>query len=226
MARREKINGRGADPGPHNLGPHNWVAALRRFVREPAAVEHCELCGEPISADHSHLTEPASHRLLCACRSCAMMFANRADGRYRTVPGRTQVLPRFQMTDAQWDDLAVPIGMAFFFRSTADDRVVALYPGPAGATESQLSLTAWDELVAANPVLGQLEPDVEALLVNRIDGAREYYRLPIDQCYALVGLMRSHWRGLSGGEEAWAAIRHFFEGLRKHEQAPGIGAHA
>lgn len=209
-----------------NLRPQNWVARLRRFLREPAPVEHCELCGEVIAADHSHLIEPASHHLLCACAPCAMMFANRADGRYRAVPMRAQVLTRFQMTDAQWDELLIPIGMAFFFRSTAADRVIALYPGPAGATESQLRLDAWDELVAANPVLGDFEPDVEALLVNRVEGAREYYRVPVDQCYGLVGLMRSHWRGLSGGEEAWTAIHEFFEGLRKNALTPGIVAHA
>jgi hypothetical protein len=63
--------------------------------------------------------------------------------------------------------------MAFLFHSTPERRPVALYPGPAGATESLLSLDAWEQLVASNPALADLEPDVEALLVNRIG---EVYR--------------------------------------------------
>jgi hypothetical protein len=118
------------------------------------------------------------------------------------------------MSNAEWDALRLPIDMAFLFHSTSERRPVALYPGPAGATESLLSLDAWEQLVASNPALADLEPDVEALLVNRIDGAREYYRVPIDRCFALVGLIRTRWRGLSGGAEAWQAIGHFFAELR------------
>ena len=61
--------------------------------------------------------------------------------------------------------------------------MTAMYPSPAGATESLLPLTAWTTLVADNPVLGQLEPDVEALLVNRVGESREYFLAPIDACY-------------------------------------------
>ena len=49
--------------------------------------------------------------------------------------------------------------------NSALDRVAAFYPGPAGATESELALDRWADVVAANPVLETLEPDVEALLV-------------------------------------------------------------
>jgi hypothetical protein len=118
------------------------------------------------------------------------------------------------MTDAEWDALRLPIDMAFLFDSTPDGRPVALYPGPAGATESLLSLDAWGQLAASNPALADLEPDIEALLVNRLDGAREYYRVPIDCCFALVGLIRTRWGGLSGGADAWQAIRDFFAQLR------------
>ena len=72
--------------------------------------------------------------------------------------------------------------------------------------------------------MADLEPDVEALLVNRIDGAREYYRVPIDRCFALVGLIRTRWRGLSGGAEAWQAIHEFFAGLRELRDSSGSGA--
>ena len=66
----------------------------------------------------------------------------------------------------------------------------------------------------ANPALGALQPDVEALLVNRTHGCREYYLVPIDRCYALVGTIRRQWRGLSGGSEVWEAIGGFFARLR------------
>jgi Family of unknown function (DUF5947) len=197
-------------------GPHaprgNWVATLRRFVDSPAT-ERCELCGNGLGPAHQHLLEPASRRLLCACNSCVGKIAA-AVNQYRVVPSGARLLPDFHMSDAEWDALRLPIDMAFLFHSTPERRPVALYPGPAGATESLLSLDAWEQLVASNPALADLEPDVEALLVNRIDGAREYYRVPIDRCFALVGLIRTHWRGLSGGAEAWQAIRDFFAQLR------------
>lgn len=206
--------------------PHNWITALRRFVRAPPVEEHCELCSADIAANHTHLVEPASRRLLCVCEACAILFAHRQDGAYRRVPREAQSLDDFCMADAQWEALLIPIGLAFLFYSTPDRRVIALYPGSAGAMESLLKLAAWDDLAAANPVLATLEPDVEALLVNRVDGAREYYRVPIDQCYALVGLIRTRWRGLAGGEEAWAAIHDFFAGLRKSAPAREAGVHA
>ena len=36
-----------------------------------------------------------------------------------------------------------------------------------------------------------MQPDVEALLVNRVGGRRLYYLAPIDVCFELVGLMRT-----------------------------------
>ncbi len=82
-----------------------------------------------------------------------------------------------------------------------------------GATESLLGLDAWQALEAANPVLAQMEPDVEALLVNRARGARDHWLVPIDDCYALVGLIRTRWRGLTGGRQVWEEIGRFFEAL-------------
>ncbi len=68
--------------------------------------------------------------------------------------------------------------------------------------------------MAANPGLETLRPDVEALLVNRTRGRREYFIVPIDRCYALVGTIRRQWRGLSGGSEVWEAVAGFFDRLR------------
>jgi hypothetical protein len=193
--------------------PLNWVARLRGFVQKPVQPERCELCSAPIGPDHPHLIEPAERRLLCACRGCALLFSGSASRRYREVPNSAEVLHGFAISDAAWEALRVPIGLAFFFRSSVDDRIVGIYPGPAGATESQLGLSAWHALAADNPVLNEMEPDVEALLVNRIDGVREYYRVPIDRCYALIGTLRRHWRGFSGGAEGREAIREFCASL-------------
>lgn len=193
----------------------NWVRQVQRFVAPP--VEHCELCSAAIPAEHAHIVDIVGRRLLCACRGCAAT-AGRREGPFRLAPRRAKAMPGFRMTDAEWDLLQIPIDMAFIFHSTPEGRPIALYPGPAGATESQLSLEGWSALVAANPALGALQPDIEALLVNRTQGDSEYYQVPIDRCYALVGTIRRQWRGLSGGSEVWEAIGAFFARLR-HETA-------
>lgn len=131
------------------------------------------------------------------------------------MPLRVRFLADFRLTDAVWDGLAIPIDLAFFLHSTPAGGVIALYPSPAGATESLVSSEAWEALAAENPVLRELEPDAEALLVNRVAGARESYRVGIDECYKLVGLIRTKWRGLSGGREVWDEIRGHFAGLKK-----------
>jgi hypothetical protein len=205
-------------------------AALRRFVRERAPVERCELCGAELSADHQHLIEPSSRKLVCACDPCAILFSNQ-EGKYRRVPRRIRFLRDFRLTDAQWESLMIPINMAFFFHSAPAGRVVALYPSPAGATESLLTFESWDEIVRENPILKEMEPDVEALLVNRVASARgqaaaEYYLAPIDECYKLVGLIRARWRGLSGGAEVWEEIGRFFVELKRRAGAIGEVAHA
>jgi hypothetical protein len=162
---------------------------------------------------HRHLLEVSTHKIICSCDPCALRFEGVLDGRFKLIPRDARSLPDFQLSDAQWNDLALPIDLAFLFRSTPGRRMMALYPSPAGATESLLSLSAWDSLVVENPVLTQMEADVEALLVNRAGGRKLYYLAPIDVCFELVGLMRTHWRGLSGGEEVWREIDQFFQRL-------------
>lgn len=195
------------------------IAALRRFVRphEPGtsrARERCDTCGATLPAEHKHQFEPATRRVLCACDLCASI----PQDAFREIPRTVRSLPGFQISDAQWDDLMIPISLAFFSFSTPAGRVVALYPGPAGAAESLLPLEAWAEIARCNPELHDLQPDVEALLVNRVGGMREYFLVPIDECFRLVGIIRSHWRGLSGGALVWGEIEYFFEGLRRQER--------
>jgi Family of unknown function (DUF5947) len=205
---------------------HPAFDALRRFARRRPSGERCDLCAGELAADHQHLIEPSSRRLLCCCNACVLLFSGQQSARYRRVPRRVQVLRDFALTDAQWDDLLIPINLAFFFRSSTAGRVVAAYPSPAGATESLLTLEAWQELEQANPVLRELEPDVEALLVHRVGPARGFYRVSIDECYKLVGLIRSNWRGLSGGAEVWEAIGRFFAELNARSSPAGGSAHA
>ncbi|HEX2219566.1 MAG TPA: DUF5947 family protein [Gemmatimonadales bacterium] len=173
----------------------------------------CDLCAAPLANVHSHLVHVADGRLVCACAACALLLGYGSGERYRVVPDRVRPLADARMTDAQWEALGVPVDLAFFHRSTPRGKPVAFYPSPLGATECLLPLDAWAELAAANPGLDTMEPDVEALLVNRTRGRREAYIVPIDACYQLVGLVRLRWRGFTGGD-VWEAVDRFFDELR------------
>jgi hypothetical protein len=203
--------------------PSRPLATLRKLVRDAAAqksIEHCELCNLPIPAEHQHLIEPAIRRLVCTCDACAVLFDLPVGGRYRRVPRQIRLLSDFTLTDADWDRFLIPINMAFFFANSLEERMVAMYPSPAGATESLVDRDAWQSLVEENSILDKMQSDVEALLVNRL-GARygfaspEYYLAPIDECYKLVGLLRTHWHGFSGGTEVWQQITQFYQQLKQ-----------
>ncbi len=184
-------------------------------AEQAAAAEHCELCGVPIAPEHRHVLELRTRELRCACRACSLLFDRDAagGGHLRLVPDRRLRLEGFELGDELWDALRIPVDMAFFFESSSEGRAMAYYPSPAGPTESLLALEAWTDLVAANPVLATLAPDVEALLVNRARGAREHFLVGIDECYRLVGLIRTWWRGFTGGAEVWGELARFFEDL-------------
>lgn len=202
-----------------NSGFASGFGALRQFARRQRPVERCEMCSLELRAGHPHLIEIRRRKLICACDACALLFSGQAT-KYKRVPRRVQALREFHLTDAEWSGLMVPINMAFFFENSIEGRMVAMYPSPAGATESLLALESWDAIVERNPTLSEMEADVEALLVNRLGYSRgystaEYYLLPIDECYKLVGLIRAHWKGLSGGTEVWQEIGEFFRSLKE-----------
>src|ERR687890_58540 len=218
-----------------NRKAFSTFSALRQFAREEsesatkasaeAAQEYCELCGEPIPSEHRHLLEVSTREIMCVCRPCSILFDSEAasEGRYRIIPDRLLNLEDFEMSDAQWEDLRVPVDMAFFFYNTPAGKVVAYYPSPMGPTESLLQLEAWEELETDNPVLTDMERDVEALLVNRARGASDHFLVPMDECYKLVGLIRTRWRGFSGGREVLDDITRFFEELSRRAKTVSVG---
>ncbi len=184
------------------------LSALRRFVNPAKAQnpgEVCEMCAVAISSEHSHVVNVESRSLKCSCRACYLLFTREGatQGKYRAVPDRYLYDPSFQLTDAEWEDLQIPVRIAFFFYNSSIGRVAAFYPSPAGATESLLPLDAWRKLSASNPLLSALAPDVEALLVYGRNQQRfDCFIVPIDAWYELTGLIRRRWKGFDGGEEA------------------------
>jgi hypothetical protein len=228
-------DGDGERPGVHDEQPMTGETAgraslsLKGFVGRRGSPECCELCGNGLSADHPHLLAPDRRRALCACEPCAVLFVDRPNSGYKRVARRITLLTEFELTDDEWDALMIPIDLAFFFYSSTLRQMVAVYPGPAGATESTLRLNAWDRITRKHPRLRALEPDVDAFLVNRapdVGGSRPhtYLIVPIDECYKLVGLIRKSWRGFSGGAAVWDEIAQYFSELRR--RADRASAHA
>jgi hypothetical protein len=203
------------------------LSAVLRRIRDielqpkPRPGERCELCAELIPDEHGHVVDLESRALMCACRPCYLVFTPMGAGgsRFRAVPDRFMSFPGFALTATQWDALQIPVGVAFFFVNSELGHVAAFYPSPAGATESLLSLDSWEQIVAANPDLATLQPDVEAFLVRSAErrtgsATAECYLVPIDVCYELVGQLRMLWKGFDGGTEAHAAIDSFFDRVR------------
>jgi hypothetical protein len=177
--------------------------------------ERCDLCTEPIGSEHGHVVDVQARNLLCACRGCTLLFTaeGAGGGHFRAVPETYRALPEPGLTPAEWDTLQIPVSVAFFFVNSTLSRVAAFYPGPAGATESELPLETWEELAVDHPALRDIRPDVEALLVRvRPDrSSADCYLVPIDACYELVGHLRRLWRGFDGGQEARDYIAGFFD---------------
>ena len=203
------------------------VSAVLKRIRatrpreRPRPGERCDVCAELIPQDHDHVVDLENRALLCACRPCWLVFSPQGSGgrRFRAVPDRYLAFPGTSLGGG-WDQLDIPVGVAFFFLNSVTEQLAAFYPSPAGATESLLSLDAWNGIVEANPQLATLQPDVEAVLIRTEEAARaddsgpECFIVPIDVCYELVGEMRRVWRGFDGGAEAHIVLRAFFDRIR------------
>lgn len=208
------------------------IALLRRIAAAkpgPAAGERCEMCGEHLADPHQHVVDLQNRAIMCTCRPCYLLFTDStAQLRYRSVPERYLSFPDFELGPGQWDELEIPVGLAFFFRSSTLKRSVAFYPGPAGATESELPLAAWDAVLARNPGLSLAADDTEALLIRGPGPGlpqAQCYLVPVDACYELVGQLRRLWHGFDGGGQARTALAAFFEqiGSRSRPVSAGRG---
>ncbi len=200
---------------------------LRRFVRSGAeSAEQCELCATQIGERHHHLLDLKSRKIVCSCEACAILFSDHGARSYRRIPTDIEALPEFALTDVQWEELSIPINIAFFCRTGNAAEPSAFYPSPAGATQAHLDLHSWRQIVEDNPALQRMEADVEALLVNRVTHPHEYYIVPIDECYRLTGLIRTEWRGFSGGKDVWRSIGEFFTALKRRAVRPTGVTHA
>ncbi|HEY2692601.1 MAG TPA: DUF5947 family protein [Streptosporangiaceae bacterium] len=193
---------------------------------QPGAEEACEFCATPIPAEHGHVADLEQSMLMCACRACYLLFTHSSAGlghveairgRYRSVPDRYLSDPASPLSAAEWDSLEIPVGLAFFLRSS--EGMAGFYPSPAGATECRLDLQAWDRIAASHPMLTAAAPDVEAVLISRGADGVEYFLVPIDACYELAGRMRMLWRGFDGGSEARQSITEFLTGVRSRARA-------
>ena len=209
------------------------LGTLRRISTTRPAVpvgERCEMCSAPVADEHQHVVDLSSRSLMCACRPCYLLFTDQqAEMRYRAVPDRYLAFPDFGLGGSDWEDLQIPVGLAFLFENSVQERVVAFYPSPAGATESELPLSTWQRVLEGNPGLDTVLPDVEALLIRaepRADGADGFscHLVPIDACYELVGRMRMTWRGFDGGQEARTALDEFFAMVDARSR-PGRAGH-
>lgn len=182
--------------------------------RPEEEAERCEMCAAPMTAGHRHLLDRQERDVRCVCPPCAVLFDNATARRYTLIPDRRWYLRDFTLGDEVWAALAVPVNVLFAYRDSAAGRVVARYPSPAGAVEAPLEMDVWAALERDNPVLRELAADVEALLVDRRQGARDHWLVPIDDCHRLVALLRTRWQGLAGGPRVWAALTEFFAELR------------
>ena len=196
----------GARPSPAAGGAPTPTAPAN-----PTDTEACDLCGIGIPEDHRHLLALSERRIVCACEACWAMRSGEGD--YRPTGNRTVWLPGLDLPDDLWASFQIPIGLAFFMESTVTACVVAMYPSPGGATESELHFDSWNRLRELNPVLEGLEPDIEGLIANRLTDPPIYVIAPIDRCYALTGTIKAHWEGISGGQAVHDAVERFFQAL-------------
>ena len=200
----------------NRLGDANGLRALRPYLRKrsaPVPGEACELCGAPTDEEHAHVVDLDRRSLRCACRACALLFDN-PDGRFRRVPDRVLHLP--PVAAARWAEIGVPVRLAFVFFNSRLGRWYASYPSPGGAIESEVAPERWADRSRDLPPLREMEPDVEALLAWGPMGCPdlECFVVPVDACYELVALCRTHWRGFEGGDEVRAELDRFFGKLR------------
>ena len=142
----------------------------------PARAERCELCSLEICAPTIRTVRSDGPQAGVLVR-CLRVVVQRT----QLMPGSSgcrdeiRLLSEFHMTDAQWDGLMVPINMAFFFRSSPEQGWWRHVP-QSGGRHGVAAFAGGVERNCATriPNSKKMEPDVEALLVNRIGHARGF----------------------------------------------------
>ena len=197
------------------MASSSLISKLRKIATPVPGLEEekCNFCGRILSPDHRHLVDLSAMKFMCTCEMC--MITQAESGTYQPLPQRYLQLDGFNMSDQLWSDFLIPVNMAFFIVSMARNGTVAYYPAPTGATESKLKMEPWDKLVELNPLLDNLAPDLEALFVNRLEDNGQYYIVPVDSCYKLIGMIRIAWKGIFGGREVNDIINRFFSELKE-----------
>lgn len=190
------------------------MSAFRKTIQTNADAKLCELCATEIPKEHhDHLIEPASGQLKCSCHPCALLFSTGHKTKFKRVPQQATRLDAMSLTQLQWQSLQVPINLLFLTTKSQPAQKQAFYPSAAGAVECTFAEDLWSELRQWVPVIDELTPDIEALLIYEKEDSIILYRLSIDLCFQLIGLIRMHWRGFSGGADVYREISQFFENL-------------
>ena len=200
--------------------PVGTLARLKRFGRALTA-PGCELCSRELSEQHEHLLELAEARLRCVCHACALLFGGTGEQRYLRVERTIEALTGLALAEAGYARLGIPVGLACVVQRSGRERVrapevVAIYPGPGGATEARLPVSAWQLLAEHHRELTHIAPDVEALLIDRTSGSARYFRVSIDVCFEFAGLLRAR----APASSATAIVEEFLAGLER--QAGGV----
>jgi len=190
------------------------MQTLREFAEKEKS-PRCELCAQPVQPDHQHLLDPLTRRVICGCNACCLLFDTAGRTQYRRIPRDVRPLDEFVLSDASWEQLRIPISLGFLYRNSRAAVTIACYPSPFGIVESELEETAWASMSSASRTLAELRDDIEALLVNRLRGRREYFIAPIDRCFELAGIVRRHWKGINGGDRVWTEVDQYLASLRK-----------
>lgn len=181
-------------------------------------VDRCELCSIALGDPHRHVVDLEQRSLCCACGACAILFVT--GERFRTIPERVLAESNFELTQAEWTALGIPVGLAFVFASSRRGGHVVCYPGPAGITEAESDPGMWEALSRGTRLAAELVPDVEALLVYGARGTNhlDCFLIPIDVAYGLAGRLRGTWVGFSGGDVAQRELDGFLADLGRRSR--------
>ena len=212
-ARRRTNDGHGVARDPARPGPRPDAAARRRrggVTRRNAAISAAS--GSRRST--STCSTSNDRRILCACATC---WAQRSgDPNLRPTGSRVVWLEDFSLPDELWARLEVPIGLSFFMYSSSVEAMVAMYPSPAGATESELKLDG-----LGGPARRSIRSSSRSSPTPRRSSSTgcpdqpSYVIAPIDECYAPRRRVKVNWEGISGGDAIERAVPTFFERLRQ-----------